>query len=132
MPTLEQLKKFFANTIEAEEKALEKFKNSLERHAVHAFTWAESTMKASARAMVARHYLGSITAWEEAHNAGTLDEVQPQTPEEVVENIREAILNQAIRRNSNISRSTSVTSNFMEQEENAFYAFIISEWLFIH
>lgn len=131
MPTLAELKKFFTKTIDAEAKALEKFKSDLEKNTVHAFSWAESAMKASARAMVARHYLGSITKWEEDHKAGSLHEVQPQTPEEVVEFIHSSIMNQAIRRNSNISRSTSMTHNFMEQEENAFYAYIISEWDFI-
>lgn len=131
MPTLSQLKRFFTKTIERGESEIASFKEKIDNNPVHAFIWAEKTMQATARAQVAKHYLGSIETWEAAQAAGTLSEIQPQTPEEVVEFIHTSILNQAIRRNSNISRSTSTTSNYMEQEENTFYAYIASEWDFM-
>ena len=90
-----------------------------------------SGLPITARAQVANHYLTSISNWEAAAAAGSLCNEQPQNQEEAVEYIRKSVLNQAIRRNANISRSTSTTSNFMEQEESAFYAYIISEWDFI-
>lgn len=131
MPTLAEIKKFFNKQISTQEAEMAKFRERLSDNAAYAFVWAEGVMRATARAQVAKHYLSSISNWEAAVAACSLSKEQPQNDEEAVEFIRKSVLNQAIRRNAYISRSTSTTSNFMEQEENAFYAYIISEWDFV-
>ena len=128
MVTFAELKRFLTNAVNTAEAEMAKFKDSLDANPVHAFMWAEGVMRATARAQVAKHYLGSIAAWETARDANTLSDVQPQTEEAVVEFIRESILRQAIRGNAYVERSTSVTSNFMRSEENSYYAYIASEW----
>lgn len=128
MLKLDEVERFFNNVVNRNNEELSKFKEQLEEHPVHAFTWMEGVMRSTAQAAVARHYLVSITNWKSARDAGQLSEAQPQTEEAAVKFIYDSILRQAIRGNAHVERSTSVTSNFMQAEESAFYANLALEW----
>lgn len=128
MPKLAELKEYFAKVVTKQATEQRKFLDKLETNPVHAFVWAEGVMCATAQAQVARHYLTSIENWEAAVEAGALSEMQPQTEEAAVEFIHKSVTRQAIERNAYVRRSTSVTSNFMEAEECAYYAHLAANW----
>lgn len=128
MPKLAELKEYFTKIVANQAAEQKKFLDKLETNPVHAFVWAEGVMCATARAQVAQHYLGSIENWETAFKAETLSEMQPQTEEDAVEFIHKSVMRQAIERNAYVRRSTSVTSNFMEAEECAYYAHLAANW----
>jgi hypothetical protein len=128
MPTLQQVKKKFQSVIAQADHELEKFKEALNENPVHAFTWAESTMKLAAQKQVASVYLTHINKWEEAQVTGTLSEQQPQTAEAVVEHLYGFISREAINKNRFTNQSTSFMSNGMARYEAAFYAELAAEW----
>jgi hypothetical protein len=128
MPTLKNLKDHFSKVTARRDSALSKFKEELDKNPTHALIWSQATMQAVAQGGVADHHLQSIKTWEELRAKGELGDQRPQTEEAVVAFIYESILRTALRSNSHVERSTSVTSNFMKAEENAFYADLASNW----
>lgn len=128
MPTLIELKKFFQAKIDRRDAKIAALKEKLDSNPVHAFTWVEESMAATAQAAISAHFLASLNGWEKDREAGKLTPQQPQTEDEAVAHILKIATRQALQRNSNVSRSTSQASNFMESEGAAFYAKLACEW----
>lgn len=126
---LETLKFFLEQKVQHAARNLEKFKESLEKDPVHAFTWADATMATTAYGRVAEIFLNNIKQFEEK-NASLEGEERTKAEVAAVEHIRSFALKQALTKGRFSSQSTSVGSNKMEREELAAYADLVSEMEF--
>lgn len=128
MPNLKELEGYFAKTVKRRDEAVAKFAKDLAENPFHTIVWAQGTMQDVARASVAEHYLRSIQQWREAYEGKMLTASQPQDEDAAVEFIKSSVFRQCVQRCGYVERSTSMTSNFMKAEENAFYAYLANEW----
>ena len=125
---LKDLEAYFVKTVKRRDEAIAKFKAELDNAPFHAMVWAAGPMQEVARGNVAEHYLRSIANWREKFKAGEIGGDAPKDEDAVVEMIHQSVIRQALQRNTYVERSTSITSNFMKAEENAFYAYLANDW----
>jgi hypothetical protein len=129
MPTLQVVKAKFQSVIAQADRELDKFKEALAENPVHAFTWAESTMKMAAQKQVASYFLQNILNWEATQEGNApIQSGKPATAEAVVERLHAMISREAINKNRFTNQSTSFMSNGMARFEAAFYAELTAEW----
>jgi hypothetical protein len=102
MTKLKSAIRYFNKQKEEAEAELKKFATTLSEHPVYALEWAESAFTAAATlqmALAAVKWLGS-------------EEVKDET----VDELREYLQKEALRKTKNPKRSTSVMSNSMDRE----------------
>ena len=113
---MEHLLRSLRNGIERSDGILESFQKSFEKDPVHAFRWADSAMKASARKYWFTHFVESIEGAS----------VENRTEERVAKFVTQEIVRRAASRNVGSSRCSNAISDFELEALTEILDFIVT------